>query len=380
MAQTIAVKKSSLGETIQEQNKWEERFLNPIQTQYNAGVESVNEMYDTTSTLLKTSRDVSVSQAYTNYKKSQREIDYSQNISTGFKDKLNQQYEQEYSGDYYNIQSQYQSGERQLLDDYSTQMVELNAQRDEAFTDYSESLEELSASTRDIMYAGLDYATENNIPGFSGLTQEKLLEEGYYTFQTNSETNNEQLVLTDKGRALWHTIFYGDMSDTSFSENLRMNNPKLWEQYVDNPELFQRAISGLQPTYHSTMSAKELFPEQFETMKIDQLLSEVNVSYSEVLEREPLDQDGIKEVFESAFTLYNVFKMARITRSDMSDNEKFREYMEEVKKKADEEGFAVIDASPSPLNRKEYLYKDGKFYKLEKNEISALDDYFVKLN
>lgn len=326
----------------------------PIEQRYYHQVQGLNNVITGAQQQIHKSRDINLSQIHQTHLQAQRQLSQVQGISTGLYERAHQQSMMQYSDQIGQLRNQYQDHEMDLLGAFQEEHTKMFMGMQKELQEYSDLFEELARTARDIQYTAFDYLKQTNIPGFEGLTQDDLLREGFYKLEQTDD--GIQTVLTDKGRELWHSIFYGNMGENSFAEHLRTEAPRLWEQYIEDPMLFQRAISGFDDPMISLIPTNELFEDSDVRRELIGKLEDEGFSYWDIVRRDSLNFSDVGDIIDGSLV----------------HNQGIDKSLTDMVK--DMENYVILDLNINPFKRDSYIYIDGKLYPLEKDEVRVFEN------
>lgn len=208
----------------QRQTLWDQ-FLTGVQTSYQNLAEQTKSAYA-----------YDISDAYSNYKKQQLQLQMNEQIGSGFQQELGTQ-----------LKTQYEGTAEALRAKETESLYELGQQEVSAIQQGAKSFEQLGEQLRAYDKALLEYAEYAEIPEPENTTTIEMDEQG-----------TKITKLTDYGRMYYHDILSNlpskdkmtfddwlldeELSTSTLSYSDRV---ALWDAYKNNPDLFKSQVTGL---------------------------------------------------------------------------------------------------------------------------------------
>jgi hypothetical protein len=206
-----------LNKNLRGVSEWEEYFLQPLRETYETGVGQIQ-----------AASNYDISSAYANYKKQQLQLAQQNAFSEGVMKKLEKQLESEYASNVYSTQTT-----------AAENLATLQSEIDKKYTENQEALEARSQIASDLTAAVaeyLGYSDEQLLSGIGvniGTEEEPLYGKGWYSLDEEGNRVQTAVSIDELSKVLL---------SSDFANNLKETNPKLYEQYIENPALFNQLL------------------------------------------------------------------------------------------------------------------------------------------
>lgn len=206
-----------LNKNLRGVSEWEEYFLQPLRETYETGVGQIQ-----------AASNYDISSAYANYKKQQLQLAQENAFSEGIMRKLEKQLESEYASNVYSAQTT-----------AAENLATLQSEIDKKYTENQEALEARSQIASDLTAAVaeyLGYSDEQLLSGIGvniGTEEEPLYGKGWYSLDEEGNRVQTAVSIDELSKVLL---------SSDFANSLKENNPKLYQQYIENPALFNQLL------------------------------------------------------------------------------------------------------------------------------------------
>lgn len=236
-------------------SSWTRYFLQPLQKQYNEAITQTTQQYSAGISPIKQQSAYDISQAYANYKQQELALLQQERLGAGFKEQQALGLRQAYTSAYSDIKREEASALTTLASEQATALSKITSnyekQLEAGQKEETKRISQIAETSQKLDQALIDFGKTygKNLAEFQDINWDDLGKSGVLQTTQGKTEGTTETTFTQYGKlladALLHAQVSVDGNTTSFIDYLRATNSKLYDQYMTNPQLYNRLIAGL---------------------------------------------------------------------------------------------------------------------------------------